>query len=136
MPHENTLRIHRLRRENPAAYAAYREKEKLRVRAWNAANPERRKAIQNNWKRKNPEKRRAWDRTSRGLPLPTRATPALCECCGRPPGKRALNLDHCHRTGKFRGWLCDNCNTAIGKLGDDVFGLQRAIHYLETCDAD
>jgi hypothetical protein len=42
-----------------------------------------------------------------------------------------LCLDHNHETGKFRGWLCDNCNTGIGKLGDTVEGLERAIAYLK-----
>jgi hypothetical protein len=59
--------------------------------------------------------------------------PTHCECCGasakdRPLGK--LVLDHDHKTGKFRGWICDKCNIGIGKLGDDVEGIQRAIDYL------
>ena len=57
-----------------------------------------------------------------------RPCPNFCECCGRPHSN--LRYDHDHETGAFRGWLCDNCNTAIGKLGDTVDGLQRAIEYL------
>jgi hypothetical protein len=41
-----------------------------------------------------------------------------------------VHCDHDHRTGKFRGWLCRMCNTAIGALGDDVDGLERALAYL------
>ena len=40
-------------------------------------------------------------------------------------------LDHCHSTKQFRGWLCENCNSGIGKLKDSVELLQRAIKYLE-----
>ena len=40
-------------------------------------------------------------------------------------------LDHCHSTKQFRGWLCENCNSGIGKLKDSVEFLQRAIKYLE-----
>lgn len=29
-------------------------------------------------------------------------------------------LDHCHNTGKYRGTLCRQCNTSLGKLGDDL----------------
>jgi hypothetical protein len=29
-------------------------------------------------------------------------------------------LDHCHDTGKYRGTLCRQCNTSLGKLGDDL----------------
>ncbi len=27
-------------------------------------------------------------------------------------------IDHCHITNNIRGWLCNNCNLAIGLLGD------------------
>jgi hypothetical protein len=52
----------------------------------------------------------------------------LCQLCGR---ETALNYDHDHNTGAFRGWLCVTCNSGLGKLGDDVAGLKRAIKYLE-----
>lgn len=29
-------------------------------------------------------------------------------------------LDHCHKSGKYRGALCRQCNAALGKLGDDI----------------
>jgi hypothetical protein len=40
-------------------------------------------------------------------------------------------LDHCHVTGRFRGWLCHACNTGLGELGDDVASVRRALAYLE-----
>ena len=40
-------------------------------------------------------------------------------------------LDHDHKTGKFRGYLCDNCNTAISKLKDSITILENAIKYLK-----
>jgi hypothetical protein len=33
-------------------------------------------------------------------------------------------------TGAFRGWLCRGCNLSLGRLGDDVAGVRRAIAYL------
>ena len=42
-----------------------------------------------------------------------------------------LQLDHCHITGKFRGWLCYSCNLGLGKLRDSVELLQRGIKYLK-----
>jgi len=66
-----------------------------------------------------------------GLPTPTRPEPAFCECCGSDNKGCAMSLDHDHVTGAFRGWLCNLCNTAIGKLGDNIEGLMRAIRYLE-----
>jgi hypothetical protein len=80
---------------------------------------------------KHKETRRINHRKWCGLPDPTRAVPLTCECCGSSPNKRSLNLDHDHVTGLFRGWLCDNCNTGIGRLGDSINGLLRAIKYLK-----
>lgn len=74
--------------------------------------------------------RESW-RIKNGISEPTRPCPKLCECCGNPPGIKALALDHNHSTGKFRGWLCGKCNTGIGALGDTLAGIQKAIQYLE-----
>ena len=41
------------------------------------------------------------------------------------------HVDHCHETGRVRGVLCFNCNSAIGKLGDDPDAVRRAAAYLE-----
>lgn len=49
---------------------------------------------------------------------PIRAMPELCEIKGC--GELASVLDHCHETGRFRGWLCMSCNIRLGKLGDNV----------------
>jgi len=56
-----------------------------------------------------------------------------CQICGvepDPDGKR-LAVDHCHTTGRIRGLLCSNCNTAIGLLYDNKELLQNAINYLK-----
>ena len=43
-----------------------------------------------------------------------------CEVCGVPELEltRKLQMDHSHLTGEFRGWLCHNCNVALGMLKD------------------
>ncbi len=40
----------------------------------------------------------------------------LCDICNNPISifKRQIWLDHDHKTGKFRGWLCPRCNVALG----------------------
>ncbi|MEW2577839.1 endonuclease VII domain-containing protein [Streptomyces syringium] len=50
-----------------------------------------------------------------------------CICLTAP----AVHVDHCHGTGKVRGVLCFNCNSALGKLDDDMDVMRRAIAYLE-----
>jgi hypothetical protein len=51
-----------------------------------------------------------------------------CECCGRIS---KLVLDHTHDDDAFRGWICRECNSGIGMLGDSSTGLRRALAYLE-----
>ena len=54
--------------------------------------------------------------------------PEVCECCKEVPIKWVL--DHDHQDDSFRGWVCDRCNTGIGKLGDNLDGLVKAVNYL------
>jgi CRISPR/Cas system-associated protein Cas10 (large subunit of type III CRISPR-Cas system) len=56
-----------------------------------------------------------------------------CAICKKPPQtkNRRLCVDHNHSTGEVRGLLCDLCNTALGKLQDDIGILKAAIKYLE-----
>lgn len=39
--------------------------------------------------------------------------------------------DHDHNTGKGRKWICDSCNTGLGRFGDDIMSLERVIAYLK-----
>lgn len=60
--------------------------------------------------------------------------PEFCECCGEKPTKgNKLTLDHDHKTAEIRGWICNKCNTSIGKLGDTIQGLKKALTYLQSC---
>jgi hypothetical protein len=56
----------------------------------------------------------------------------LCHICGDPKSKQAreLHMDHDHKTGRFRGWLCARCNVGIGKFEDSPALLLQAIEYL------
>jgi hypothetical protein len=62
--------------------------------------------------------------------------PEKCDCCDKIPmqlgGRRkvGLVLDHDPFTNKFRGWLCDKCNKAIGMLGDNLEGVVKAFNYM------
>ena len=40
-------------------------------------------------------------------------------------------LDHCHISGKFRGYICDYCNTSIARSFEDPKTLRRQADYLE-----
>lgn len=41
-------------------------------------------------------------------------------------------LEHDHRSGKVRGWVCDSCNTGIGRFKDDKKLLKRAIKFIDS----
>ena len=109
---ESQARRNALDREDPAKTA----KKKERWREWHLRHRARNQAR---------------IRVRRGLPLPTRDEPVVCECCGDVPTERGLALDHCHETKAFRGWLCNACNLGIGKLGDTIAGVELALAYLQ-----
>jgi hypothetical protein len=55
-----------------------------------------------------------------------------CWICRRPPKKKRLNIDHCHRTGKVRGLLCYMCNRKIvGAIDRRKVDPQRIADYLK-----
>jgi len=59
----------------------------------------------------------------------------VCEICDNPPNmagtsSNALNVDHCHKSGKVRGMLCSRCNLTIGVVGEDPSVLESMIAYL------
>lgn len=103
-----------------------------------AANPERHKRNSKNaYARsgKGRDRSRETKRREAGLPMPTRPCPEGCENCGRLPTTQRLHLDHCHETGKFRGWLCSKCNAGLGQIGDNEFAVLRILSYLRRANA-
>ena len=69
--------------------------------------------------------------------------PDACACCGTTEkrkystlkqwgsGKMSFHLDHCHKTKKFRGYLCFDCNVAISRLNDSSERARLAMEYLK-----
>jgi hypothetical protein len=109
------------------------------ARVWRAKNRERHRESVREWVKRNPERaaeaRRARERrqSHSRLPAPTRPEPAACEACGKKRAT-ALCLDHCHKTDKFRGWLCSKCNAGLGILGDDAASVRRVLAYVERAE--
>jgi hypothetical protein len=90
--------------------------------------PERQQLIEVRAKSRYLEKREA---------LLGRPRPELCEICGCTPQARAkrprngMCFDHCHATGKPRGWICDRCNKVLGMVKDDTALLRKLADYLD-----
>jgi hypothetical protein len=55
-----------------------------------------------------------------------------CAICGCQPGNKPLSVDHCHKTGKVRGLLCQKHNVAIGLLNEDPVLFDAAKRYLQS----
>lgn len=64
-----------------------------------------------------------------------------CAICGTPACATGSGfaLDHCHKTGAFRGLLCNRCNVTIAKFDDDPVQLElfgrNAARYVTRCKA-
>jgi hypothetical protein len=83
------------------------------------------------------ESRRRWKQThpnyNKDLLLRRRHAASLsprtlaCDICG---DLRLTVWDHCHDCGEHRGWLCGNCNAALGFAGDNPDVLERMAAYV------
>jgi hypothetical protein len=82
------------------------------------------------------DKRRRENARRGGYPAPPKEkdcppipNDGICQCCNEISAD-LLHLDHCHKTGAFRGWVCGGCNTGIG-LADSIERLEKRIAFLK-----
>jgi hypothetical protein len=80
-------------------------------------------------RRQTPEgaARRIAYRAKMPIEIPNRSVPDRCECCGDIP-TRTLHFDHCHDTGRFRGWCCHRCNCGNGIMDSSRLLRLRALY--------
>ncbi len=41
-----------------------------------------------------------------------------------------------HKTGKGRAWICDSCNTGLGRFKDDIVFFEKIIAYLRRFETN
>ncbi len=60
--------------------------------------------------------------------------PFTCPICNKTTiaGISKIVLDHDHSNGHVRGWLCESCNTGIGRFDDNADIVKRAIDWLNN----
>lgn len=56
----------------------------------------------------------------------------VCAICKKKSRFEFLDIDHCHKTGKIRGLLCQKCNKALGLFNDDQVLFESALIYLNN----
>lgn len=58
----------------------------------------------------------------------------FCEICGVSEAKctKKLGMDHDHKTGRFRGFLCEGCNCGLGNFKDSPEFLEKTTAFLRT----
>lgn len=149
MPHKNPaerrayMNAYNARKRGGPPPAKLTDAELKARRAARAKTPEAialsRKAGQKRWREASADLRASWALKKRyGITLTERralvaAQREICPVCGKAfnmSRPRTLHTDHIHGTKIVRGVTHAGCNTALGRLGDSVEGLTRALVYV------
>jgi Recombination endonuclease VII len=115
------------RKQREAKRLKYPERRREDIRAYRARNPER--------ARDQSSQSSLRCKRSKVHGVPDGPPPSVCEICAKPSTNKRhrvpVVLDHCHRTNRFRGWLCDSCNKILGLVKDNPDTLRAMALYLE-----
>lgn len=106
------------------------EEKKEYDRKWVQNNPDKVRASQKRYYEKTKHLRvkvRSESRRQRKVEMSGRKQSSSCEVCGQVC---KTHYDHDHKSGKFRGWLCIQCNTALGLLKDNPARLDALRQYV------
>lgn len=73
------------------------------------------------------------DRMNAIKPLPHELfTCPICQKLSIPDVTAKIAIDHDHRTGMAREWICDSCNTGIGRFKDSPEIFERISLYIKS----
>ncbi len=106
-------------------YYANKPEHSARTVQWKRTNVERARLIE-----RRAQLKKLYNLTTEDYDRMRAAQNDACAICARGC-RRRLVIDHCHKTGRIRGLLCDACNKGIGLLRDDEPTLLAAIEYLK-----
>ena len=124
-----------------------KERRKLNQTRWRKNNPEKVKKLRRAWYTKYPlkVKKMRLIKTLKDLGMKKDdynkiydRCQGVCESCGKKNYHKLyerLCLDHWHDTGKFRGYLCHRCNSALGMLGDSKTNVLLLLNYITKKEA-
>lgn len=100
----------------------YRAKTKVYSRKWVENNPDERK------RHVRRSRIRAYGITPEKYDGMLEEQGNRCAIC-KGGNRRAMGIDHDHKTGKVRGLLCDSCNISLGHVEKEGF-LEKALQYI------
>lgn len=111
---------HQRKYRNGKHRGEYLEKQRILSKKWYENNKERRYEYNRRW----------WKNHIKELENKAgRPKPEKCELCD---SSGIICFDHNHETGEFRGWICERCNTVLGKVKEDINLLNLLISYLNS----
>lgn len=103
---------------------------------WNKSNPEKHRMIYRRHNHRLNLKKR-FGLTVEEYDALARQSDGACAICHRGESRdRRLSLDHDHKTGQIRGFLCSRCNLLLGGAGDNPDLLEQAAQYLRGRSKD
>lgn len=122
-----------------------REKNRIKNEKWRNENRSAYRQSAARYRRNHPDRTKNYRlRTKYGISIEEyysllKKQNGKCAICGNEETathnfykqKQDLAVDHCHKTGKIRGLLCQDCNRGIGKFHEDITILKNAIEYLQ-----
>lgn len=118
---------------NSKYYQEHKEQTRLTKQKWNERNKVKRAEYEKKYRKQHPDRFRAkmQRKNYKKYGLTVEQALALkvngCEVC---KSSDRLHIDHCHKTGKIRGVLCNYCNLALGILKDDPLRIAALLNYL------
>lgn len=122
---------------------AYADRQRENSRKWEGRNTDRYKEYTKKY-RSQPEYKKRRRAASRARTLARfgfsllqaeevlRLQDNKCAICGCSEKQYRFRMDHDHSTGKFRGFLCQGCNVALGIFKDSPQILEKALEYIKN----
>lgn len=115
-------------------HTAYCKKCSIAItKKWQQYNSHKMRTANKKWRAANPDKQLAIDIKRYNLTVDQYRQMVMnqngkCAICCK--SQLRLHIDHCHKTGKVRGLLCNTCNRVLGIFEDSLDRFQSAVNYL------
>ncbi len=107
-------------------YEEHKEQSKEYHKKYSEEHKEQRKEYSKKYREEHKEQCKEYDKEYQKKHRRHKDT---CQICGE---FKTMHYDHDHKTKLFRGWICNNCNVALGFARDSIPVLEKLISYLKN----